>query len=161
MIPSFPPFPALNLYPPSQNQLSVKNHPCAIHASLLPIHFQTQRSCVLSSRPHRDGPSRSPTTYMFPKTVNIWVLLLLQPTPFSEHSFPSAPGTHISWVSPPLPWLLPLGEPNRTLGSTAALFLGNLNHTHLEAKDSQMETLTIPTTRVHSSYHLPGSKELF
>lgn len=62
---------------------------------------------------------------------------------------------------PALPWLLPLGEPNRTLGSTAALFLGNLNHTHLEAKDSQMETLTIPTTRVHSSYHLPGSKELF
>lgn len=99
MIPPVPPFPALILYPPSQNQHSVKN---CLHTHHLPAScslLDPLQLCVCPQYSLRTIPwireSKSPATFMFLMTTNISVLLsstsYLRSTPSSPNTL-SAPG---------------------------------------------------------------------
>lgn len=100
MIPPVPPFPALILYPPSQDQPSVKN---GLHTHHLPDSCSFLDLLQLGVCPQyslRNIPgirgSKSPTTFVFLMTTNISVLLSstshLWSTPSSPNTLLLAPG---------------------------------------------------------------------
>ena len=100
MIPPVPPFPALILYPPSQEQPSVKN---GLHTHRLPDSCSLLDPLQLGICPQyslRNIPwireSKSPATFVFLMTTNISALLSsashLWSTPSSPNTLLSAPG---------------------------------------------------------------------